>query len=54
MMITQEKVLKNKQLFKNVYGTLHQILSNSNTVPYIPTTQRVDTMLKYHRDLGHT
>ena len=23
-MITQEKVLKNKHLFKNVYGTLHQ------------------------------
>ncbi|KAJ9085062.1 hypothetical protein DSO57_1017583 [Entomophthora muscae] len=50
----QEKVLKNKHLFKNVYGTLHQILPNGDTVPYVPSTQKINTILCYHRDLGHT
>ena len=50
----QEKVLKNKHLFKNVYGTLHQIIPNGDTVPYVLSTQKIDTILRYHRDLGHT
>ncbi|KAJ9067981.1 hypothetical protein DSO57_1033359 [Entomophthora muscae] len=29
----QEKVLKNKYLFKNIYSTLHQTLPNGDTVP---------------------
>lgn len=36
----QEKVLKNKHMFENLYGTLHQILSNDDTVPYVPLTCR--------------
>ena len=50
---TQGKVLKNKHLFKNVYGTLHQILSNGDTVPYVPSTQKIDIILRYNRDLGY-
>ena len=53
-MDVQEKVLKNKHLFKNAYGTLHQILPSGDTVPYVLSTQKIDTILRYHRDLGHT
>lgn len=53
-MYIQERVLKNKHMFKNVYGTLHQILSNGDTIPYVLSTQKIDKILQYHRDLGHT
>ncbi|KAJ9088634.1 hypothetical protein DSO57_1021114 [Entomophthora muscae] len=34
--------------------TLHQILPNGDTVPYALSMQKIDTILIYHRDLGHT
>lgn len=52
--ITKEIVIKNKHLFADMYGTLHQKMSDRTTIPYIPTHQRVDIILRYHRDLGYT
>ncbi|KAJ9089605.1 hypothetical protein DSO57_1011204 [Entomophthora muscae] len=51
--ITRETVIKNEHLFANVYGTLHRKMSDGTTIPYIPTHQQVNTILCYHRDLGH-
>ena len=52
--LTQDTVAKNRHLFRNVHRTLHWVKTDGQTVPYIPTSQRVDTILRYHRDLGHT
>ncbi|KAJ9052387.1 hypothetical protein DSO57_1034638 [Entomophthora muscae] len=52
--MTKETVIKNKNLFAEVYGNLHKKNSDRTTIPYIPTHQQVDTILQYHRDLGHT
>ena len=52
--ITKETVIKNEHLFADVYRTLNRKMSDGTTIPYIPTHQRVDTILRYHQDLGHT
>ncbi|KAJ9062010.1 hypothetical protein DSO57_1015248 [Entomophthora muscae] len=49
-----ETVIKDKHLFKDMYGTLHRKMTDRTTIPYIPTHQQVDTILCCHRDLGHT
>ena len=53
-MQTQEMVIKNKHLFWNHYGMLHCILPEGGSMPYIPTSQQVDTTLRWHHNLGHT
>ncbi|KAJ9059382.1 hypothetical protein DSO57_1002802 [Entomophthora muscae] len=35
-------------------GNLYLIFPSYDTVPYILSTQNIDTFLQYHRDLGHT
>ena len=32
---------------------LHCILPEGGSVPYVPTSQQVDTMVRWHQDLGH-
>ena len=49
MDVTCNTVIKNKHLFTDIYGTLHRKLPDGTTVPYIPTHQRIDTTLRYHR-----
>ena len=51
---TKAMVLKHEDEFANVHGTLHRKLTEGNTAAYVPVSQRVDTILRYHRDLGHT
>lgn len=46
--VTQNMVAKNQHLFCNMLGTLHQVKSIGITVPYVPTSWRVDTILRYH------
>lgn len=40
--------------FTNIHSTPHRKLANINTATFVPISQRVDTTLQYHRDLGHT
>ena len=54
LMQTQEMVIKNKYVSWNHYGTLHHILPEGGSVSYIPTSQQVDTTLRWHCNLGHT
>lgn len=51
---TRAKVLNHKDKFSNAHDTLHRKLADGNTSAYLPTSQRVNTILSYHRDLGHT
>lgn len=51
---THDTMAKNKYLFQNVHGTLHQTKSDGQIFHYIPTSQRMDTILKYHHNLGNT
>lgn len=51
---TCNMVLLNKEKFRMVSGTVMQILEDGSTVPYIPVSQRAETTLRYHCDLGHT
>ena len=52
--IAQSMVIKNKHLFANVHGVLHRKMTDGTSVSYVPVSQRVDTVLRYHWDLGHT
>ncbi|KAJ9062733.1 hypothetical protein DSO57_1007644 [Entomophthora muscae] len=52
--ITKETVINNKHLFADVYRTLHCKMTERTTIPYIPTHQQVETILRYHRELGYT
>ena len=51
---TLETVIANKQLFRVDNGNILRKVDNNVWVTYISTSQRIETILRYHRDLGHT
>ena len=51
---TLEKLVKNKDKFKVDQGTVFRRMENGLLTAFIPVSQRVETVLRYHRDLGHT
>ncbi|KAJ9061981.1 hypothetical protein DSO57_1015406 [Entomophthora muscae] len=51
--LTHNTLVRNKNYLHVSNGTVYQII-NSKHVPYIPLAQRVDTILRHHRLLGHT
>lgn len=51
---TKAIVLKQKDEFTNIHGTLNCKLANSNTAAYVPVLQQVIIILCNHRDLEHT
>ena len=51
---TLEKLVKNKSKFKVDQGTVCFKTENGLLAAFIPMSQRVETVLRYHRDSGHT
>ena len=51
---TRNMVISSRDKFRMVSGLVTRVLDDGSTVPYIPVAQRVETVLRYHRDLGHT
>ena len=48
------KVVHNEKKFKLKQKVVQRLLPSGKLVPYITTSQRADTVLKYHKDLRHT
>ncbi|KAJ9052929.1 hypothetical protein DSO57_1029171 [Entomophthora muscae] len=48
----QEKVLKTNICSRMYMALCTLIIPNGDTIPYVPSTQKIDTVLQYHRDLG--
>lgn len=48
------KVIHNKKHFKTKQKVVHHILPSGKLVLYIPVSQQADTVLRHHKDLGHT
>ena len=51
---TLEKLVKNKSKLKVNQGTMCFKTENGLLAAFIPVSQRVETVLRYHRVLGHT
>ena len=51
---TLEKLVKNKSKFRVNQGTVRFKTENGLLAAFIPVSQRVETVLRYHRNLGHT
>ena len=51
---TLEKLVKNKDKFKVDQGTVFRRMENGLLTAFIPVSQWVEAVLRYHRNLGHT
>ena len=51
---TLEKLVKNKDKFKVEQGTVFRRTENGLLSAFVPVSQRVKTVLRYHCNLGHT
>ena len=51
---TRDMVIQNRHLFVNKNGVILRRLDDGNLAPYVPVSQRFDTIRRYHRELGHT
>ena len=51
---TLKTVVANKSLFRVDNGSVVRKVEDNLWVPYILVTQRIETILKYHHDMGHT
>ena len=51
---TLEKLVKNKSKFKVDQGTVCFKMEDGLLAAFIPASQQVETILRYHRNLGHT
>ena len=51
---TLKKLVKNKSNFVVNQGTVFHKTENGPQAVFIPVSQRVETVLRYHRDMGHT
>ena len=51
---TLEKLVKNKEKFKLKKGTVFRRTENGLFSAFVPVSQWVKTVLRYHHNLGHT
>ena len=51
--LTHDTLIRNEKYFHVSNGTVYHIIKDKH-IPYIPLSQRVDTILRHHRLLGHT